>query len=159
VKGQAQAAKRGDRAAGEGTIQSYIHANGKIGVLVEIDCETDFVAKNEDFQGFARDVALHIAAANPSYVSDDQVPDDLREAEQRIYEEQAQDRPEQARPKIVEGRWRKWLEENVLLNQQHVNQDKYNGQTIEDLRAATAHRTGENIVVRRFARFQVGEED
>jgi len=159
VKGQAQAAKRGDRAAGEGTIQSYIHSNGKIGVLVEVNCETDFVAKNEDFQGFARDVALHIAAANPSYVSDDQVPDDLREAEQRIYEEQAQDRPEQARPKIVEGRWRKWLEENVLLNQPHVNQDKYNGQTIEDLRAATAHRTGENIVIRRFARFQVGEED
>jgi elongation factor Ts len=159
VKGQAQAAKRGERAAGEGTIQSYIHANGKIGVLVEVNCETDFVAKNEDFQAFARDVALHIAAASPSYVSDEQVPDELREAEQRIYEEQAQDRPEQARPKIVEGRWRKWLEENVLLNQEHVNQDKYNGQTIEDLRAATAHRTGENIVIRRFARFQVGEEE
>jgi elongation factor Ts len=159
VKGQAQAAKRGERAASEGVVSSYIHATGKIGVLVEVDCETDFVARNDDFQEFARDVALHIAAANPSYVSEDQVPDELRESEQRIYAEQAQDKPEQARPKIVEGRWRKWLEENVLLNQTHVNSDKHSGQTIEDLRAATASKTGENVVIRRFARFQVGEED
>src|SRR3954454_16004287 len=158
VKGQAQAAKRGERTASEGTVQTYIHATGKIGVLVEVDCETDFVARNDDFQEFARDVALHIAAANPSYVSEDQVPDELRESEQRIYEEQSQDKPEQARPKIVEGRWRKWLEQNVLLNQEHVNQDKHSGQTIEDIRTATAHKTGENVVIRRFARFQVGEE-
>src|SRR3954454_11237858 len=157
VRGQAQAAKRGERTASEGTVQSYLHATGKIGVLVEIDCETDFVAKNADFQEFARDVAPHIAALPPRYVSEDEVPAELRESEQRIYEEQAQDRPEQARPKIVEGRWRKWLEENVLLNQEHVNKDKYNGQTIEDLRAATASKTGENVVIRRFARFQVGE--
>ena len=158
VKGQAQAAKRGERVASEGTVQSYIHATGKIGVLVEVDCETDFVAKNDEFQEFARDIALHIAAANPAYVSEDEVPDDLRESEQRIYEEQAQDKPEQARPKIVEGRWRKWLEQNVLLNQEHVNSDKYQGQTIEDLRAATAAKTGENVVIRRFSRFGVGEE-
>jgi elongation factor Ts len=158
VKGQAQAAKRGERAASEGVVQSYIHATGKIGVLVEVDCETDFVARNDDFQEFARDVALHIAAAAPQVVSEDEVPDEVKQAEQRIFEEQAQDKPEQARPKIVEGRWRKWLEENVLLNQEHVNKDKYNGQTIEDLRAATASKTGENVVIRRFARFQVGEE-
>jgi elongation factor Ts len=158
VKGQAQAAKRGERAASEGVVQSYIHATGKIGVLVEIDCETDFVARNDDFQEFARDVAIHIAAAAPQVVSENEVPDDVKQAEQRIYEEQAQDKPEQARPKIVEGRWRKWLEENVLLNQEHVNKDKYSGQTIEDLRAATASKTGENVVIRRFARFQVGEE-
>jgi elongation factor Ts len=158
VKGQAQAAKRGERAASEGVVQSYIHATGKIGVLVEIDCETDFVARNDDFQEFARDVAIHIAAAAPQVVSEDEVPGEVKQAEQRIYEEQAQDKPEQARPKIVEGRWRKWLEENVLLNQEHVNKDKYSGQTIEDLRAATASKTGENIVIRRFARFQVGEE-
>jgi elongation factor Ts len=158
VKGQAQAAKRGERAASEGLVQSYIHATGKIGVLVEVDCETDFVARNDDFQEFARDVAIHIAAAAPQVVSEDEVPDDVKQAEQRIYEEQAQDKPEQARPKIVEGRWRKWLEENVLLNQEHVNKDKYSGQTIEDLRAATASKTGENVVIRRFARFQVGEE-
>src|SRR3954452_5311204 len=158
VKGEAQAAKRGARTASEGVVQSYIHATGKIGVLVEINCETDFVARNDDFQEFARDVALHIAAAAPQYVSEDEVPDELKQSEQRIYEEQAQDKPEQARPKIVEGRWRKWLEENVLLNQEHVNRDKYGGQTIEDLRAATASKTGENIVIRRFARFQVGAE-
>ena len=158
VKGQAQAAKRGERVASEGTVQSYIHATGKIGVLVEVDCETDFVAKNDEFQEFARDIALHIAAANPAYVSEDEVPDDLRESEQRIYEEQAQDKPEQARPKIVEGRWRKWLEQNVLLNQEHVNSDKYQGQTIADLRAATGAKTGENVVIRRFSRFGVGEE-
>ena len=157
VKGQAQAAKRGERAASEGVVQSYIHATGKIGVLVEIDCETDFVARNDDFQEFARDVAIHIAAAAPQVVSEDEVPPEVKQAEQRIYEEQAQDKPEQARPKIVEGRWRKWLEENVLLNQEHVNKDKYNGQTIEDLRAATASKTGENVVIRRFTRFQVGE--
>src|SRR5829696_2711152 len=157
VRGQAQAAKRGERAASEGTVQSYIHATGTIGVLVEINCETDFVAKNADFQEFARDVALHIAAAGPQFVNEDEVDPAVRESEQRIYEEQAQDKPEQARPKIVEGRWRKWLEQNVLLNQEHVNTEKYNGQTIEDLRAATASKTGENIVIRRFARFQVGE--
>lgn len=157
VKGQAQAAKRGERSASEGVVQSYIHATGKIGVLVEVDSETDFVARNDDFLEFARDVALHIAAAAPRYVSEDEVPEEIRESEQRIYAEQAQDKPEQARPKIVEGRWRKWLEENVLLNQPHVNNDKHDGQTIEDLRAATASKTGENVVVRRFARFQVGE--
>src|SRR5690242_18826441 len=158
VKGQAQAAKRGERAAAEGVVQSYIHATGKIGVLVEVNCETDFVARNDDFQEFARDIALHIAAAAPQYVSADEVPEETKQAEERIYEEQAQDKPEQARPKIVEGRWRKWLEENVLLDQEHVNRDKYGGQTIEDLRAATASKTGENVVIRRFAGFQVGEE-
>src|SRR6476660_7475807 len=125
VKGQAQAAKRGERAASEGVVQRYLHATGKIGVLVEIDCETDFVARNEDFQEFARDVAIHIAAAAPLYVTEDEVTEELKQAEQRIYEEQAQDKPEQARPKLVEGRWRKWLEENVLLNQEHVNKDKH----------------------------------
>jgi elongation factor Ts len=158
VKGQAQAAKRGGRSASEGVIQSYVHATGKIGVLVEINCETDFVARNEDFQEFARDVALHIAAAAPQYVSEEEVPEEDRERELRIFEEQASDKPENVRPKIAEGRLRKWLEEIVLLKQQHVNTDKHAGQTIEDLRAATASKTGENIVIRRFARFQVGEE-
>src|SRR4051812_32934059 len=124
VKGQAKAAKRGEREAAEGIVTSYVHSTQKIGVLVEIDCETDFVARNDDFQEFARDVALHIAAAAPQVVSEDEVPDEVKQAEQRIYEEQAQDKPEQARPKIVEGRWRKWLEENVLLDQEHVNKEK-----------------------------------
>jgi elongation factor Ts len=158
VKGQAQAAKRGARAASEGVVQSYVHATGKIGVIVEINCETDFVARNEDFQEFAKDVALHIAAAAPQYVSEDEVPQADRSRELRIFEEQASDKPENVRPKIAEGRLRKWLEEIVLLKQEHVNADKHGGQTIEDLRAATASKTGENIVIRRFARFQVGEE-
>jgi elongation factor Ts len=157
VKGQAQAAKRGERAASEGVVQSYVHATGKIGVLVEIDCETDFVARNEDFQEFAREVALHIAAAAPLYVSEEEVPEEAKEVELRIYEEQAADKPENVRPKIAEGKLRKWLEEVVLLKQEHVNKDKHGGQTIEELRAATAAKTGENVVIRRFARFQVGE--
>jgi len=157
VKGQAQAAKRGERAASEGVIATYIHANGKIGVLVEVDCETDFVAKNDDFKDFAREVALHIAAASPLYVSEEDVPDEDRERELRIFEEQAQDKPENVRPKVAEGRLKKWLEEVVLLNQPHVNKDKYGDATIEELRAQTAAKTGENVVIRRFQRFAVGE--
>ena len=157
VKGQAQAAKRGERVASEGVIASYIHANGKIGVLVEVDCETDFVAKNDDFKDFAREVALHIAAASPLYVSEEDVPDEDRERELRIFEEQAQDKPENVRPKVAEGRLKKWLEEVVLLNQPHVNKDKYGDATIEELRAQTAAKTGENVVIRRFQRFAVGE--
>ncbi len=158
VRGQAQAAKRSGRTASEGVVQSYIHATGKVGVLVEVNCETDFVARNDDFRDFARDVALHVAAAAPMYVSEDEVPEEAREAEMRIFIEQAQDKPEDVRPRIAEGRMRKWLEEVVLLNQAHVNADKHAGQTIEELRAETAARTGENVVVRRFARFAVGEE-
>jgi elongation factor Ts len=157
VKGQAQAAKRGERAATEGVVRSYIHANHKIGVIVEVDCETDFVARNEEFQEFARDIALHIAAARPDYVTEDEVPEEAKQAETRIFEEQAQDKPEQARPKIVEGRLRKWLDEVVLLRQPHVNADKHGGKTIEELRTAVSASTKENVVIRRFARFEVGE--
>jgi elongation factor Ts len=158
VKGQAQAAKRSGRVASEGAVASYIHAGGKIGVLVEVNCETDFVARNEDFQEFVRDVALHVAAAAPQYVSEEDVPEEAKQAEARIFEEQAADKPENVRPKIVEGRIKKWMEEVVLLDQEHVNKDKHGGKTIEDLRAETASKTGENVVIRRFVRFQVGEE-
>ena len=158
VKGQAQAAKRGERTASEGVIASYIHANGKIGVLIEVDCETDFVAKNDDFKDFAREVALHIAASPATqWVSEDEVPEEAKAAELKIFEEQAQDKPENVRPKIAEGRLKKWLEEVVLLNQPHVNKDKYGEATIEELRAQTAAKTGENVVIRRFQRFAVGE--
>jgi elongation factor Ts len=157
VKGQAGARKRGDRTAGEGTVQSYIHANGRVGALVELDCETDFVARNEDFIAFAREVALHIAAAAPLYVSESDVPDDDRQRELRILEEQAADKPPDVRAKIAEGRMRKWLEEVVLLNQPHVNSDKYDGQTIDELRETLAAKTKENVVIRRFARFAVGD--
>ncbi len=160
VKGQASAAKRGARAAAEGVVSSYVHANGRIGVLVEVDCETDFVARTDPFQEFAREVALHIAATNPQYVSDEDVPADVREAELRVLREQAagEGKPDNVQEKIVEGRLNKWLEDIVLLHQTHVNEDKHGGKSIEALRAALASGTGENIVVRRFARFQVGEE-
>jgi elongation factor Ts len=160
VKGQAQAAKKGGRVVREGIVASYVHAGGQIGVLVEVDCETDFVARSEPFQAFAREVALHVAASAPSYVSEDDVPDDEREREMRIFREQAaQDgKPEEVQQKIAEGRMRKWLEEVVLLNQKHVNEEKHETKTIEELRAEISAATGENVVIRRFARFQVGEE-
>ena len=158
VKGQAQAAKRGERVAGEGTVQSYIHSvSGKIGVLVEVDCETDFVARNEEFVAFARDIAQHIAAAAPEYVSEDDVPEEVRETEKRVAIEQLADKPENIREKAAEGKVRARLGEMALLSQTHVNADKHGGKTIEQLRAELAAKTGENIVIRRFQRFAVGE--
>jgi elongation factor Ts len=156
VKGAAKAEKRGERTASEGTVQSYIHSNGKIGVLVEVDCETDFVARNEDFVAFARDLALHIAAAAPLAVDEDGVPAEDREREQRIAEEQFADKPENIRPNIVKGKVDAWLKEVVLLRQPHVNAEKHEGRTIEELRAELAAKTGENVVIRRFTRFAVG---
>lgn len=157
VKGIAKAEKRGEREATEGTVQSYIHANGKIGVLVEVDCETDFVARNEDFVAFARDLALHVAAAAPVAVDEDGVPAEEIERETRIAEEQFADKPDNIRPNIVRGKVDSWLKEVVLLKQAHVNGEKYEGRTIEEIRAALAARTGENIVIRRFTRFAVGD--
>ena len=156
VRGAASAAKRGDRDASEGLVAEYIHANGKIGVLVEINCETDFVARNDDFAAFAKDIALHIAAAAPQYVTEDEVPEEAKDAERKIFSEQAADKPEEIRAKIVDGKLNKWLEEIVLLQQPHVNPDKHEGRKIEEIRAAFAAKTGENVVIRRFARFQVG---
>ena len=150
--------KLADREAAEGTVQSYIHANGKVGVLVEVDCNTDFVATNADFIAFARDVALHLAASPQTrYVSEGDVPQDAREAEARVFEQQAADKPENVRPRIVEGKLKRWLGDVVLLNQPHVNADKYDGKTIEQLRGDLSAKTGENVVIRRFARFSVGE--
>ena len=159
VKGQASAAKRGERAASEGLVSSYIHAGGRIGVLVEINCETDFVARNADFQEFAREIALHVAAANPLFVSDEDVSEEAKEAELRVLREQAatEGKPENVQEKIVEGRLRKWLEDVVLLRQKHVNEDKHGGKTVGELRTEIAATTGENVVIRRFARFGIGE--
>ena len=161
VKGQASAAKRGERIASEGVVSSYIHAGGRIGVLVEVDCETDFVARTEQFQEFAREVALHIAAKGDlRYVSEEDVPAEDREAELRVLREQAagEGKPENVQEKIVEGRLKKWLEEVVLLHQDHVNADKHGGKTLEEMRTEIAANTGENVVIRRFERFAVGEE-
>ncbi len=149
---------RGERVATEGTVQTYIHSNAKVGVLVEVDCETDFVARNDDFVAFARDVALHIAAAAPRYVSREDVPEDEVQAELRIYQQQAADKPENVRAKIAEGKLNKWYESVVLLEQAHVNADKHDGKTIRELLNEIAATTGENVVVRRFARFAVGQQ-
>jgi len=150
--------KLAGREAGEGTIQSYIHANGKVGVLVEVDCNTDFVAKNEEFIAFARDIAMHIAASpQTKVIAPDDVSAEDRDAETRVFEQQAADKPENIRPKIVEGMLNKWLGEVALLNQEHVNGDKHDGKTIEQLRADLSAKTGENVVIRRFTRFAVGE--
>ena len=148
---------RGERVATEGTIQTYVHANAKIGVLVEVDCETDFVARNDDFVNFARDVALHIAAANPLYLTREDVPQADVDAELKIYEQEAADKPENVRAKIAEGKLNKWYETVVLVDQPHVNGDKYDGKTIAALRDEVAAKTGENVVIRRFVRFAVGQ--
>jgi elongation factor Ts len=152
-----KALKVGGREATEGTVASYIHAGGKVGVLIEVDCNTDFVARNEDFQSFAREVAMHIAASPTTrYVSEEDIPDQDRQAELRVFEQQAADKPENVRGRIAEGKLRKWMEETVLLHQPHVNVDKYEGKTIEQIRQELSGTTGENVVIRRFARFAVG---
>ena len=152
-----KALKMGGREATEGTVQSYIHTNGKTGVLVDVDCNTDFVARNEDFIAFARDVALHIAAVpSVQYVSEAEIPEEAKQAELRVFEQQAADKPENVRAKIAEGKLRKWMEDVVLLHQPHVNGDKYENKTIEQLRAELSGTTGENVVIRRFAKFVVG---
>jgi elongation factor Ts len=150
--------KLAGREAAEGTVQSYIHANGKVGVLVEVDCNTDFVARNEDFVAFARDVAMHIAASpQTAYVTEEDVPQEDKDREARVFEQQAADKPENIRPRIVEGQIKKWLGDVVLLNQPHVNTDKHEGKTIDQIRGDLSAKTGENVVIRRFTRFAVGE--
>jgi elongation factor Ts len=150
--------KLAGRETSEGTIASYIHATGKVGVLVQVECNTDFVAKNEDFVAFARDLALHIAASpQTKYVTEDEVPAEEKEREARVFEQQAADKPEKIRPRIVEGQLKKWFSEVVLLDQVHVNADKYEGKTIEQLRGEISAKTGENVVIKRFTRYAVGE--
>ena len=161
VKGQASAAKRSGRATGEGVVASYVHATGKVGVLVEVQCETDFVARSDEFREFAYEVALHIAGAHPSplYVSADQIPDEVRDAERAVLEAKAQqeEKPADVIPRIVDGQLGKWQKEVTLLDQEHVRSDRYEGKTIEELRAELASKTGENVRIARFARFAVGD--
>ena len=147
----------GERTATEGSVQSYIHAGGKVGVLIEVDCNTDFVASNEEFVSFARDVAMQVAAT-PSlkYVSREEVPADVRDAEARIYEQEASEKPENVREKIVAGKLDAWLKTIVLLEQEMHN-PKFEGKTVQQLRDELTATTGENIVIRRFARFAVGQ--
>jgi elongation factor Ts len=150
--------KLADREAAEGTVQAYIHANGKVGVLVEVDCNTDFVARNDDFIAFAREIAMHLAASpTTKYLTSDDIPQDVKDGEARVFEQQVADKPENIRPKIVEGMLKKWYSEVSLLDQKHVNEDKHDSKTIEQLRADLSAKTGENVVISRFSRFAVGE--
>lgn len=155
-KGLSAAEKKAGRIAAEGLVESYIHAGGRIGVLVEVNCETDFVAKTDDFQEFVRDVAMHIAAANPQYVSREEVPESVIESEKTIFKATAlnEGRPEGVIDRIVEGRLEKFFSDNCLLEQTFV---KDPDTTIGQLVTAKIAKIGENINIRRFVRFERGE--
>jgi elongation factor Ts len=147
----------GERVATEGTVQAYIHAGAKVGVLIEVDCNTDFVATNDDFVAFARDVAMQIAATpTVAYVSRDDVPEGAREAEARVYEQEAAEKPENIREKIVAGKLDSWYSTIVLLEQEMHN-PKFESKTVQQLRDELTVKTGENVVIRRFTRFAVGQ--
>jgi elongation factor Ts len=156
-KGMASADKKASRAANEGMIDYYIHPGAKVGVLVEVNCETDFVARNPEFTNFVHDVAMHIAAASPAYVSREDVPADIVAGEIEIYSEQAKasGKPEAVIQKIAEGKLSKWYADVVLLEQQFV---KDTDKTIDGLRRELVGKIGENVEIRRFARFRVGDE-
>ena len=156
-KGMSAATKRSSKAAKEGAVASYIHMGGKIGVMVELNCETDFVAKTADFQSLAKDLAMHVAAANPLYLKPEEIPADALEREKDIYRSQAatEGKPEKIWEKIIEGKLNKYYEDVCLLNQKFVkNMDITVGTLVSNMMA----KTGENIVLRRFARFQLGED-
>jgi elongation factor Ts len=147
----------GERVATEGTVQAYVHAGAKVGVLIEVDCNTDFVATNEEFVSFARDVAMQIAATpTVRYVSREDVPAEQRDAEARVYEQEAADKPENVRERIVSGKLDSWLQTIVLLEQEMHN-PKFEGKTVQQLRDELTATTGENVVIRRFTRFAVGQ--
>ena len=147
----------GERTATEGTVQAYIHAGAKVGVMIEVDCNTDFVANNEDFVGFARDIAMQIAATpTVKYIAREDVPAEARDAEARIYEQEAAEKPENIREKIVAGKLDSWYGTIVLLEQEMHN-PKFDGKTVQQLRDELTAKTGENVVIRRFVRFAVGQ--
>jgi len=154
-RGAAKADKRAGREASEGVIGSYVHFDGTIGVLVEVNCETDFVARTEDFKALARDLAVHIAATKPLAVRIEDVPADLVQRERQVYEAQVQEqrKPEAIRAKIVDGMMRKFYEEHVLLEQKFVKDDT---RTVGELVKELSGKTGENVQVRRFVRFELG---
>ena len=152
-QGEADTAKKSQREVKEGVIESYIHLGGKVGVLIEVNCETDFVARNDDFKAFVKDICLHIAAVNPTAVNREEVPEDLVAAEREIAMAQAEGKPPMAVQKIVEGKLEKFFAQSVLLDQPFV---KNPDQTIRELIAATIQKTGENIQIRRFTRYQLG---
>ena len=159
-KGAASAAKRSGRGTSEGVVASYIHSPPTKGTLVEVQCETDFVARNEEFQAFAREVAIHITAMDPSHVSSEDIPADEQGREREILTEKAKQegKPDDVVEKIVEGQLKKWGAERALLEQQHFNIEKHESKTIQEMVTDIAAKTGENVRIARFSRFEVGEE-
>ncbi len=157
-RGLAAAAKKAERVAGEGLVEAYVHGGGRIGVLVEVNCETDFVAKNSDFRGLAHDLAMQIAAANPPFLSREEVPAELVEKERSILEKQAlaEGKPANIAGKMVEGRLEKFYRENCLLEQPFIKDDKL---TIKDVVSLQVAKFGENIQVRRFTRYELGKAE
>jgi len=157
-KGIATAKKRGGRSTSQGQVQAYIHAGGKIGVLVEVNCETDFTGKTEDFSAFVKDIAMQIAATNPVAIDRERIPSELLEREKEIYATQAKEmgKPEKVIEKIVEGKMKKFYSEACLLEQAFVKNPDI---TVQDYLNELIAKTGENIVIRRFVRFQLGEAD
>lgn len=155
-KGLADAEKRAGRATGDGRVGAYIHPPGRVGVLVELNCETDFVAKGEDFQNLLKEICLHVAASRPTVVSRDQLPKDVLESEREIYLAQVQDKPEHIRGKIVESKLDAFCKETALLEQPYVRDPKT---TVEQLVKSVVAKVGENITVKRFVRFALGEEN
>lgn len=155
-KGLATAAKRAGRATTEGIVESYIHMDSKLGVLVEINCETDFVAKNDDFKEFVKNIAMHITATNPVSIRQEDVPEETIDKEKEIYRGQVLEmgKPEKIVDKIVEGKLKKYFKDNCLMNQAYVRDPNI---TIEDLLNETVAKIGENIIIKRFARFKIGE--
>jgi len=153
-KGIASAAKKATREAAEGTIQAYIHGGGRVGVMLELNCETDFVAKNDDFKQLAKDICMHIAAASPLYVSREDVPEELVEKEKDVASAQAEGKPAQAIEKIVEGKLNKWYGQICLVEQEYI---KDTSKKIQDVLTDAVAKMGENIVVSRFERYQIGE--
>ena len=156
-RGIADAAKRAGRVANEGLVDSYIHQGGRIGVLVEVNCETDFVARTDKFKSFVHEVALHVAATRPQFLSVDDVPEELKASERAIFAEQSRDIPEAARERAIEGRLAKHLKSLCLLEQEYVrDQGAKRPRTIEELRAETASDLKENVTIRRFTVFELG---
>jgi elongation factor Ts len=159
TRGLASAAKRGGRRAKEGLVDAYIHGEGRIGAMVEVNCETDFVARTADFRELARELAMQIAARDPRWVSVDDVPEDVVEGERKIYAEQARasGKPERVQGQMIEGKLKAFYKETVLLEQPYIR-DESGKKSVGELVGETAARVGENVVVRRFARFLLGEE-
>lgn len=154
-RGQVVALKKAGRCAKEGVIGSYIHSNSKIGVLLEVNCETDFVARSDDFKQFVKDVSMHVAATSPSYVSREEVPGHILEREKNVLKETVKNKPENVIEKIVQGKLEKFYSEVCLLDQPFVKDDK---KTIKEYLGELIGKVGENILIRRFVRFQVGED-